>query len=249
MKVINHPSPNFDERHNGAKPEFIVLHYTSMASTEAALERLSDPAAKVSCHYLIDEKGNIYTMVDEEKRAWHAGVSGWDGKDDVNSRSIGIEISNRDNLPYTNEQLFSLALLCRDIRSRHNIPPENIIGHSDVAPGRKIDPGAHFPWQKLARHDIGRWPAPTLKDKFNATAVAKSPRKLKALFKEAGYPVEMFGKNKPQLKDIVFAFQQRYEPEIFKDPAKTPGKATADTVAKLRAVARQRNKSGNTPAP
>ena len=243
MKTYNRPSPNFDERHGGQKPSLIVLHYTSMDSAEAALDRLSDPASKVSCHYLIDEKGNIYTMVDEEKRAWHAGVSGWQGKDDVNSRSIGIEISNRDNLPYTNEQLFSLALLCRDIQHRHNIPPENVIGHSDVAPGRKIDPGEHFPWAKMARHDIGRWPAPGIKDKFNAAAVAKSPRRLKALFKEAGYPVEAFGKNKPALKDIIFAFQQRYEPEIFKDATKTPGKATEHTVARLRAVARQqRNK-------
>ncbi len=238
MKCIDLPSPNFNDRREGTSLDYIVIHYTSMDSTKAALDRLTDPKSEVSAHYLIDEKGNIYTLVDEEKRAWHAGISSWMGKDDLNSRSIGIEMSNRDNQPYTNEQLFSLALLCKDIMFRRGIAPENILGHSDIAPDRKQDPGYHFPWAKMARHDIGRWPKPTIKDKFNAAAVARSPRQLKELFKAAGYGVEAHGKNKPALKDIINAFQQRYEPELFKDPTATPGKATADTVAKLRALAR-----------
>lgn len=238
MRCYDRPSPNFDERKDGAKPELIVLHYTSMESTEAALEKLTDPASKVSCHYLIDEKGNIFQLVDEDKRAWHAGVSSWMGKDDVNSRSIGIEISNRDDQPYTKEQIFSLALLCKDLMFRHKIPAENVVGHSDVAPDRKQDPGAHFPWKKLSRHDIGRWPEPTAADQFNAAAAAKSPKKLKQLFNEAGYGVNAFGKNKPTLKELVTAFQRRYEPDVFSNPDATPGKPTAETVAKLRAVAR-----------
>lgn len=248
MRCYDRPSPNFDDRKDGAKPELIVVHYTSMDSTEAALERLTDPEAKVSCHYLIDEKGNIFQLVDEDKRAWHAGVSSWDGKDDVNSRSIGIEISNRNGDPYTNEQLFSLTLLCKDLMFRHGIKPENVIGHSDVAPDRKQDPGEHFPWKKLSRHDIGVWPAPTAADQFNAAAVARSPKQLKKLFNEAGYGVNAFGKNKPKLKEIVTAFQRHFEPEVFKDKDATPGKATAETVARLRAVARLRQPPPAPPA-
>ncbi len=240
-------SPNFDDRKNRRQPEMIVIHYTSMDSTEAVLEKFADPASKVSAHYLIDEKGNIYAMVDEDKRAWHAGVSSWMGRDDVNSRSIGIEISNRDGKPYTKEQLFSLTMLVKDIQSRHDVKPENIVGHSDVAPDRKRDPGEHFPWQKLSRHDIGRWPAPTLKDKFNAAAVAKNPQKLSALFRAAGYGVDAFGAGKPTLEELVTAFHRRYEPSAFKGENASPGTPTAETVAKLRAVARM-NHFANKPA-
>ena len=240
MRCYDRPSPNFDERKDGAKPELIVVHYTSMDSAEAALTKLTDPASKVSCHYLIDEKGNIFQLVDETKRAWHAGLSSWLGKDDVNSRSIGIEMSNRDGLPYTNEQLFSLALLCKDIMFRNKIEPQNIIGHSDVAPDRKQDPGEHFPWEKLSKHGIGVWPKPTAADAFNAAAVARSPKKLKQLFNEAGYGVNAFGRNKPTLKELITAFQRHFEPEAFKGEDATPGKATEQTVARLRAVARLR---------
>lgn len=249
MKCYDKPSPNFDDRKDGAKPELIILHYTAMASAEAALERLTDPTQekKVSAHYLIDEKGNIYQLVDEAKRAWHAGVSSWDGKGDVNSRSIGIEISNRGSEPYTKEQLFALTLLCKDIMHRHGIAPENIIGHSDVAPDRKQDPGEHFPWAKMSRHDVGAWPRVEAKDKFNAAAAAKSPKQLKQLFNEAGYGVNAFGKNKPRLKDIITAFQSHFEPEVFSDPAKKPGVATGETVARLRAVARMNSAARKKP--
>jgi N-acetylmuramoyl-L-alanine amidase len=240
MRCYDRPSPNFDERKDGAKPEVIVVHYTAMDSAKAALDRLTDPASKVSAHYLIDEKGNIYQMVDEEKRAWHAGVSSWLGKNDVNSRSIGIEISNRDGKPYTNEQLFSLALLCKDIMFRHKIDPQNVIGHSDVAPDRKQDPGEHFPWEKLSRHGIGVYPAPTAADKFNAAADAGNPQKLKELLTAAGYGVDAFGKDTPTLEQLVTAFQRHFEPDAFKGAAKTPGVATEDTVARLRALKRLR---------
>ncbi len=240
MRCYDRPSPNFDERKDGAKPELIVVHYTAMASAQAALDRLTDPAARVSAHYLIDEKGNIYQMVDEDKRAWHAGISSWDGKDDVNSRSIGIEISNRNGDPYTKEQQFSLALLCKDIMFRHGIRPENIIGHSDVAPDRKQDPGQHFPWEKLSRHGIGVYPKPSAADRFNAAADADSPEKLKELLSAAGYGVDAFGKDMPTLKELVTAFQRHYEQDAFKDSAKTTGIATEDTVAMLRALKRLR---------
>lgn len=239
MRVLyTHKSPNFDER-NGQKPEVIVVHYTSMESTEAVLKKFADPKSKVSSHYLIDEKGNIYHLIDEEKRAWHAGVSSWAGKEDVNTHSIGIEISNRNGEPYTKEQLFSLTLLCKDIMQRNGIPPENIVGHSDVAPDRKQDPGQHFPWEKMSRHGIGRWPKPAIKDKFNAAAVAKDETQVAQLLREVGYGVDAFGKDKPTQEQLVIAFQRRYEPEVFNEAAKRkPGKVTKETVAKLRAVSR-----------
>lgn len=234
MKFYEKPSPNFNERKDGLAPEFIIIHYTGMKSTEDALERLSDPASEVSCHYLLDEKGNIYKMVDEDKRAWHAGVSSWDGKGDINSRSIGIEISNRGHEPFTPEQLGTLVLLCHDIMHRHGIPAQNVIGHSDIAPDRKQDPGPQFPWKKLAPFDIGTWPKPTLKDKFNAAAVARNDKRLRALFEKAGYGIE--GKS---TKDLVAAFQSRYQPHVFKKPERV-GKPTGQTVAKLRALIRRK---------
>jgi N-acetylmuramoyl-L-alanine amidase len=250
MRCYDRPSPNFDERKDGAKPELIVIHYTAMDSAKAALDRLTDPASKVSAHYLIDEKGNIFQLVDEDKRAWHAGISQWQGKDDVNSRSIGIEISNRNGDPYTREQQFSLAMLCKDLMFRHKIPPQNVLGHSDVAPGRKIDPGEHFPWQRFSRHDIGRWPAPTTADAFNAAAAAKDEKQLAQLFKDAGYAVEAHGPDKPTLRQVIYAFQQRYEPEVFSDATKTPGVASEETVKKLRAVIRlNRGETPDAPAP
>jgi N-acetylmuramoyl-L-alanine amidase len=240
VKFIDWPSPNFNDRVDGEKPSMLVIHFTGMRSTADVLERLCDTkhVPPVSSHYLIDEAGNIYTLVDEEKRAWHAGVSYWHGNRDVNSSSIGIEISNRKHEAYTPEQLVSLTMLCQDIMARHNIKPENVVGHSDVAPDRKQDPGYHFPWQKMAQNDVGIWPKPTLRDKFNAAAVAKKPEKLKKLFADAGYQVEAFGENKPSLEQLINAFQQRYEQDAFNNPKKTPGVATKDTVAQLRAVAR-----------
>jgi N-acetylmuramoyl-L-alanine amidase len=240
MKFIDWPSPNFNERANGEKPSILVIHFTGMRSTADVLERLCDDKRekRVSAHYLIDEAGNIYSLVPEDKRAWHAGISSWNGRQDINSASIGIEISNRQHQPYTPEQLLSLTLLCQDIMARYNIKPENVVGHSDIAPDRKQDPGYHFPWKKMAQHDIGIYPKPTLRDKFNAAAVAKKPEALKKLFKKAGYPTDAFGPDKPTLEQLINAFQQRYEQDAFKDPKKTPGVATKDTVAMLRAVAR-----------
>lgn len=234
MRFYTKPSPNFNERKDDAKIDLVIIHYTGMASTEAALTRLTDPKSEVSCHYLIDEEGNIFQLVDDDKRAWHAGVSSWRGKGDVNSRSIGIELSNRGHEPFTDKQLGALALLSHDLSHRHNIPPENFIGHSDIAPDRKQDPGPLFPWRKMASHDIGVWPQPTLKDKFNAKASAKDERKLKVLFRIAGYGVDT-----PSVKELVTAFQSRYEPHVFKNPAKV-GIATPSTVAKLRALIRMR---------
>ena len=164
MKIIQRPSPNYDARPAGVAPDMLVLHYTGMKSAEAALERLCDPAAKVSAHYTIDREGRIYAHVPEDRRAWHSGVSWWAGEKDVNARSIGIELVNPGHdfgyIPFTDEQIGALIGLGKEIVARHDIPAARVLGHSDVAPARKDDPGELFPWKRLAENGVGLWPKP-----------------------------------------------------------------------------------------
>lgn len=147
---IWHPSPNFGPRRDGQRPELIVLHYTAMQNAEAALERLCDPAAEVSAHYLIGRDGGLWQLVAEEERAWHAGAGEWAGRGDVNSRSIGIELDNGGDHPFSAPQMDRLEDLLGGIMARWSIPPKGVIGHSCMAPGRKIDPGPRFDWARLA---------------------------------------------------------------------------------------------------
>jgi N-acetylmuramoyl-L-alanine amidase len=151
--IIDTPSPNFDDR--SLPVTLLVLHYTGMQDAAAAIHRLADPAAKVSCHYLVAEDGQIVRMVAEESRAWHAGRSHWRGIDDINSASIGIELVNPGHdlgyRPFPEAQMSALIPLMSDIVDRHGITRGNIVGHSDVAPARKIDPGELFDWERLAR--------------------------------------------------------------------------------------------------
>ncbi|MBO9474921.1 N-acetylmuramoyl-L-alanine amidase [Shimia sp. R10_1] len=149
LEIKQHPSPNFGVRRDGAKPELIVIHYTAMATTQAAIDWLCNPQAEVSAHYVISPHGEMTQLVDEEMRAWHAGAGEWRGCKDVNSRSIGIELSNCGDHPFAAAQMSALERLLNDIMLRWNIGPKGVIGHSDVAPGRKIDPGARFDWQRL----------------------------------------------------------------------------------------------------
>jgi len=159
--VIERPSPNHDER-DGATVDMLVLHYTGMQTAEAALERLCDPSAKVSAHYTVDEGGTVYAHVPETRRAWHAGVSFWAGVTDVNARSIGIELVNPGHefgyRAFPEAQVAALIALCQGILSRHSIPSARVLGHSDVAPARKEDPGELLPWARLAKERIGLWP-------------------------------------------------------------------------------------------
>lgn len=166
MEITASPSPNFDERKFPV--DMLVLHYTGMETGQAALDRMCDPAAKVSAHYMVWEDGRIDQLVAEDKRAWHAGVSSWQGDEDLNSRSIGIEIVNGGHdfplpdgtlPPYPAAQIGSVIALCRAILSRHAIPAGRIVAHSDIAPDRKIDPGEHFPWATLTEAGIGLFPA------------------------------------------------------------------------------------------
>lgn len=158
MAALTHPSPNYGDRRDGAAVSLVVLHYTAMDSAEAALERLCDPVAEVSAHYLIGEDGALCTLVAEEKRAWHAGAGAWRGCRDVNSASIGIELVNDGASPFAEVQMAALEQLLDDILTRHGLGPQAVIGHSDMAPARKGDPGHCFDWRRLARGGRSVWP-------------------------------------------------------------------------------------------
>ncbi len=147
--IHQHPSPNCGPRRDGLIPRFVVLHYTAMATAEAAIERLCDPVAEVSAHYVICKTGRITQLVAEGARAWHAGVGKWQDLDDMNSRSIGIELDNDGQGPFAPPLMESLETLLSRILTAWDIPAGNVIGHSDMAPGRKIDPGPHFDWARL----------------------------------------------------------------------------------------------------
>lgn len=201
--MIESPSPNFDDR---ALPiSMLVLHYTGMEDAGSAIARLRDPDAKVSCHYLVAEDGTILRMVDEGKRAWHAGRSFWRGVTDVNSASIGIEIVNPGHefgyRPFPEEQMDALVPLVADIVRRRGIPRANVVGHSDVAPDRKQDPGELFEWHRLARLGL---------------AVPRPVRNLKdPHWTDGGFllALERFGYDVRDSKAAVTAFQRRFRPE------------------------------------
>jgi N-acetylmuramoyl-L-alanine amidase len=196
------PSPNHDER-GGAPIDMLLLHYTGMPGAREALDRLCDPAAKVSAHYTIDEDGTVYAHVPEARRAWHAGVSNWAGASDTNARSIGIELVNPGHefgyRAFAEAQIAALITLCHGILMRHPIPSARVLGHSDVAPARKEDPGELFPWAQLAKAGIGLWPqavASELDSSLGADALARY-----------GYDPDA-----PQDK-VIAAFQRHFRPK------------------------------------
>lgn len=172
-EAVTGPSPNWGERRGGAVPRLIVIHYTGMATCAAARERLCDPAAEVSAHWLVDETGHAEALVDEGARAWHAGAGAWGAVTDVNSASIGIELANPGDAPFPARQMSGLETLLAGIMDRWRIPPARVIGHSDMAPGRKRDPGPRFDWRGMARAGLSVWPDPGLGDgDFRASARA-----------------------------------------------------------------------------
>ena len=193
--VISHPSPSFGPRRDGAVPDMVVLHYTAMESAGAALDRLCDEKAEVSAHYLICETGRIWQLVDEEMRAWHAGAGRWGDVVDVNSRSVGIELANRGDHPFAEPQMAALEWLLAGVMARRAIPPERVIGHSDMAPGRKRDPGPRFDWARLARAGLSVWPGTSGPGDFAADAAA------------FGYPVGDVDEAM-----ILEAFRMRFRP-------------------------------------
>lgn len=180
-----HPSPNFGPRRNGLKPSIVVLHYTAMDSAAAALNRLCDPMYEVSAHYLVGSDGTIWQMVREQDRAWHAGAGEWQGQDDINSRSIGIELDNQGCHPFAQPQMAALERLLPGILKRWSIPAAGVIGHSDLAPGRKCDPGPRFDWQRLERQGLAR---PRGQSRFRQGATATL---LRSLAKDAGFTAKV----------------------------------------------------------
>jgi N-acetylmuramoyl-L-alanine amidase len=204
-------SPNHGPRPEGAAIDILLVHYTGMPTAAAALERLCDPAAQVSAHYVIDEDGTVFALVPEERRAWHAGVGYWQGERDINSRSIGIELVNPGHefgyRPFPAAQTDALADLAHGILVRHGILPHRVLGHSDVAPARKEDPGELFDWQRLARQGIGFWPWPESIDDGPAD-IAESQRLL-ACF---GYEVEQTGCLDAPTRVAATAFQRHFLP-------------------------------------
>jgi N-acetylmuramoyl-L-alanine amidase len=235
LKIIDSPSPNFNER-GGQTPDYMILHYTDMLTAQAAIDRLCDPAAQVSAHYLVDEQGAITRMVQEDKRAWHAGVSCFDGITDFNARSIGIELANPGHTngykPFPEAQMLALIALCRDILTRQRIPARNVLAHSDIAPARKQDPGELFDWARLAGEGIGVWPEPEEAD-YDASAhwVDDTGLMMQALEK-AGYD----GKVDPDI--LLIAFQRHFQPEVFR--AGEPESADAETAARIYRLAQLR---------
>jgi len=220
--MIDHPSPNHEPR-RGAPVDMLVLHYTGMETGAAALSRLCDPAAKVSAHYLIEEDGRIFALVPEDRRAWHAGLSWWRGEADVNSRSIGVELVNPGHefgyRPFPAAQIASLSGLARGIVARHPIPARNVVGHSDIAPTRKEDPGELFPWAELAeRAGLGLWPC-------GEPVAPPSPEVVAAGLALYGYDVS-------DLPAAITAFQRHFR------PWRVDGIADPETCGRLRALVR-----------
>jgi N-acetylmuramoyl-L-alanine amidase len=236
MKTTSAPSPNFDAR--TGPPDMIVLHYTGMPTGAAALARLRDPAAKVSAHYLVEEDGAVFALVPEERRAWHAGKSFWRGERDINARSIGVEIVNPGHefgyRPFPETQIAAVIELLADVRSRWSIEDEQLLGHSDVAPERKEDPGELFPWRRLAEAGQGLWvepaaaPGAPLAEGDDGAGVFAFQSGLSRL----GYDCAPSGQYDAATATIVRAFQRHWRQE------RVDGVADGETRARLIALLR-----------
>jgi len=214
-------SPNHGERRDHRRADMILLHYTGMDSAEAALERLcgGGPEPGVSAHYFVYENGRIVQCVAEARRAWHAGASSWEGDEDINSRSIGIEIANPGHdfgyPDFPEAQIRQVIALCRDIGGRNFIRADRVLAHSDVAPSRKQDPGEKFPWARLFEAGVGHWVEPT---PIAAGPVLKlgdrnaGVSQLQGLLAEYGYGLNPSGFFGDQTRDVVAAFQRHFRP-------------------------------------
>ncbi len=228
------PSPNHGQR-VGAKPvDILLLHYTGMESEEAALAWLTSRESQVSAHYLVGEDGRVVQMVDEANRAWHAGAAFWAGESDINSRSIGVEIANPGHefgyRSFPHVQIVAVIALCRDILSRHPIPPRRVLAHSDVAPLRKEDPGELFPWGELHAAGIGHWimpdlivAGPLLEFGDSGPEVASFKQRLR----DYGYGLGAESDFDDETAAVVRAFQRHFRPALI------DGIADASTIATL----------------
>jgi len=216
--MIMQPSPNFNDRPDGVRIKYLILHYTGMATGQAALKRLCDKASKVSAHYMIEEDGRIFVLVPESRRAWHAGVSAWGDDQDINGLSIGIELVNPghdspgykgDYRPFPEAQMTALITLCRGILSRHDIRPWYILGHSDIAPARKSDPGELFDWQRMAEAGIGVWPLAVVISQAGKSQADKCDEDVfRQRLAQYGYDIGA-GEG---MKAAIIAFQRHFRP-------------------------------------
>lgn len=242
------PSPNNGERRGGGPTDMIILHYTGMTDTESALKQLCTAGTDVSAHYVVLEDGRIVQCVPESRRAWHAGQSWWAGEDDVNSRSIGIEIVNRGHdwgyPEFPLRQIAAVITLCRGIMIRRQIPAHRVLAHSDVAPGRKKDPGEKFPWRALAASGVGHFeePAPVVRGETlmlggNSDAVKSMQQSLSAY----GYKVPVHGQFDAATMEVVTAFQRHFRPD------RVDGVADQSTLATLEALLASRPKDSPQP--
>jgi N-acetylmuramoyl-L-alanine amidase len=228
-------SPNFGQRRGATAPDMILLHYTGMESGAAAEAWLCNPASEVSSHYLVHEDGRIDQMVRDSDRAWHAGKSSWHGMSDVNSCSVGIEIVNPGHTfgyrAFPRRQIAAVIELCLGIATRHAVKPERVLAHSDVAPGRKVDPGEKFPWKTLAEAGIGLFVPPA---RIRAGPVhgpgeeGRAVETLQALLAHCGYGIEITGIYDEQTRTVVAAFQRHFRPR------RVDGIADASTMETLR---------------
>jgi len=221
LKIIQSPSPNFDER--TLPISLLILHYTGMVTGEAALERMCEPDAEVSAHYMVEEDGRIFQLVEEDKRAWHAGVSEWQGETNINSNSMGIEIVNGGHdhpnedgsLPdFPDVQINAVIALSKDIMKRHG--ELTVLGHSDIAPARKIDPGENFPWQGLAAAGLGYWPYIQTDDRrilFERGTRDRGVAIVQSGLAHIGYGARVTGVMDEDTKLIIQALQRRYRPD------------------------------------
>ena len=244
MKIIQAPSPNHDQR---ALPiSLLVLHYTGMETGAAALAHMCSPEAKVSAHYMVEEDGRVFQLVDEMRRAWHAGISSWEGEADLNSATIGIEIVNGGHdfgLPvFPGIQIDSVCELAGAIMKRHKIPLFGLLAHSDIAPSRKKDPGELFPWQALAAKGIGVWPelkSDDCRQLFGKGMRDRGVSILQTGLAYLGYGIEVTGVLDAATSTVITAFQRRYR------PSKIDGCVDVQTMEILTWLAETKKKNGS----
>jgi N-acetylmuramoyl-L-alanine amidase len=231
-----HPSPNIGPRNNNLRPTILIMHYTGMASAAKAIDWLARPESHVSCHYVIDEDGRVTQMVAESMRAWHAGVSYWQGETDINSASIGIEIQNPGHEdgyhPFSRTQMRGVRDLARDIITRNSIAPQRVLAHSDIAPARKIDPGEKFDWRWLAKAGIGHWVQPVphhCQDPgFDIGPHTAETQLVQSLLAEYGYDTAGRPSFDKALQINIKAFQRHFRPE------RVDGRVDQSTLATLQ---------------
>lgn len=233
MQILDRPSPNHGPRPGDGTIDMLILHYTGMPTAAEALDRLCAPGSRVSAHYVIGEDGTVWRLVPEERRAWHAGVASWGPRRDINGASIGIELVNPGHdwgyRPFPDTQMAALETLAKAILARHPIPAHLVLGHSDVAPDRKRDPGELFDWRRLARAGIGIWPDAGL----GSAPVPEGIAAVQRLLAGIGYACPATGRLDAATGQVIAAFQRHFRPELCNG---APDRETCQRIAAVAAL-------------